>query len=289
MNTIAVKENLIQRKAGGLSSFSIKVLALALMTLDHIYYYLGGTVLEIPFIFTLLGRISAPLFIFAMAEGFVHTHDRKAYLKRLYIAAVLMSLGNFLVNKYLPHPGGAMVVNGMFATLFLVGLYIWGIEFFIKGIKTRQKKLMIKAGFMLGIPMMSGAALIILMDSPLILGIPGQILFNALFMLFPSPVLVEGSIFWVALGLGFYFLRNHKGWLAAFYSLMSGFFFISALEGGLSLTNIFLLNNQWFMIFALIFILLYNGEKGRKMKYAFYIYYPLHVYLLVLLARLIMP
>ncbi|WP_288868300.1 TraX family protein [Blautia pseudococcoides] len=73
---------------------------------------------------TLPGRISAPLFLFAMAEGFSHIHDRKAYLKRLYIASVLMSVGNDLINSYLPHPNGAMVINGMFATLFIVGLYM---------------------------------------------------------------------------------------------------------------------------------------------------------------------
>lgn len=75
-----------------------------------------------------------------MAEGFSHTHDRKAYLKRLYIASVLMSVGNGLVNAFLPHPGGAMVINGMFATLFLVGLYIWAIELLIEGGKERKWK-----------------------------------------------------------------------------------------------------------------------------------------------------
>ena len=111
----------------GFTSYSLKVLALLLMTLDHIYYYLGSGILPIPHIFTLLGRISAPLFLFAMAEGFSHTHDRMAYLKRLYLASVLMSVGNDLVNSFLPHPNGAMVINGMFATLFIVGLYIWAI------------------------------------------------------------------------------------------------------------------------------------------------------------------
>ena len=59
-----------------------------------------------------------------MAEGFSHIHDRKAYLKRLYIASVLMSVGNDLINSYLPNPNGAMVINGMFATLFIVGFYM---------------------------------------------------------------------------------------------------------------------------------------------------------------------
>lgn len=124
----------------GFTSYSLKVLALLLMTLDHIYYYLGGGILPVPHFFTLLGRISAPLFLFAMAEGFSHTHDRKAYLKRMYIASVLMSVGNDLINSYLPHPNGAMVINGMFATLFLVGLYIWAVELLIESVKEKNRK-----------------------------------------------------------------------------------------------------------------------------------------------------
>lgn len=35
---------------------------------------------------------------------------------------------------------------------------------------------------------------------------------------------------------------------------------------------------------ALIFIALYNGKRGLKMKYFFYIFYPAHLFLLYLLA-----
>ena len=68
---------------------------------------------------------------------------------------------------------------------------------------------------------------------------------------------------------------------------MSGFFFFSAAGAGLTYENLFILNDQWFMILSLPFILLYNGQRGRKMKYFFYVYYPLHVYLLVILARIV--
>ena len=112
MNTIALQKNQTAGKKWGFSSCSLKILALFLMTLDHIYVYLGDALL------------SAPLFLFVMAEGFSHTHNRLSYLKRLYIASVLMSIGNLLINTYLPHPKGAMVINGMFATLFVTGLYI---------------------------------------------------------------------------------------------------------------------------------------------------------------------
>ena len=37
---------------------------------------------------------------------------------------------------------------------------------------------------------------------------------------------------------------------------------------------------QLFMILAIPFILLYNGERGKENKWMFYIYYPLHMIIL---------
>ena len=38
---------------------------------------------------------------------------------------------------------------------------------------------------------------------------------------------------------------------------------------------------QWFSMAAIPFIALYNGRRGKhKMKYLFYIYYPLHLVVL---------
>lgn len=271
----------------GFTSYSLKVLALLLMTLDHIYYYLGSGILPIPHIFTLLGRISAPLFLFAMAEGFSHTHDRMAYLKRLYLASVLMSVGNDLVNSFLPHPNGAMVINGMFATLFIVGLYIWAIELLLGNIKKKNWKNIGIALAMLLIPIGSGIGITLYMGNTASVSPIGRIVFQALYTLVPSPIFVEGSVYWVFLGTGFYFLRNKKIGLSVFYVLMSGFFFFTAAGEGMTYENLFILNDQWFMVLSLPFILLYSGQRGKKMKYFFYMYYPLHVYVLVLLARLL--
>lgn len=286
MNTFAVSNKTTSAR-WGLTSCSMKILALFLMTLDHIYYYLGGGILPVPHFFTLLGRISAPLFLFAMAEGFSHTHDRMAYLKRLYLASVLMSIGNNLVNTCLPHPNGAMVINGMFATLFLTGLYIWAIELLIHSISKKEWKKLAVSLVMLLIPILSGCITLAIMSSSSALAPAVRIMFNAFYTLLPSPFLVEGSVFWVIMGIGFYFLRNHRIGLSIFYIILSGFFFLTAAGAGLTYENLFILNDQWFMILSLPFILMYNGKRGAKMKYTFYLYYPLHVYVLVLIARLI--
>ncbi len=40
---------------------------------------------------------------------------------------------------------------------------------------------------------------------------------------------------------------------------------------------------QMYMLFALPFILLYNGKKGKSLKYYFYVFYPLHMLLIALI------
>ena len=51
----------------GLNGFQLKILALVFMTLDHIYYFFNG-ILPIPYIFTIIGRLAMPIFVFLSTE-----------------------------------------------------------------------------------------------------------------------------------------------------------------------------------------------------------------------------
>ena len=44
---------------------------------------------------------------------------------------------------------------------------------------------------------------------------------------------------------------------------------------------------QWFSVLAMIPIALYNGNEGKKMKYFLYIYYPLHLGIIILLSHIV--
>ena len=81
-------------KQRGLSDFALKYFAMVCMILDHIHYFFSFTG-KIPLFFSWIGRLAAPLFLFCIVEGFLHTHDRKKYFLRIYAIAIFMGLVQF--------------------------------------------------------------------------------------------------------------------------------------------------------------------------------------------------
>ncbi len=269
----------------GLDSFQLKVLALIFMTFDHVAYFLTG-VIDIPSWFHIIGRIAAPIFIFMVANGFYYTRNKIGYMKRLYLWSVFMSIANTLANEYIPHPRGAMVINNIFATMFYIVFFLYFIDKLKAGIKEKNSKNII-------LPILVFIVIIVLQVSMFsILMNPtvevSRIVIMAAMTLLPTPLMVEGGLIFIILGIGFYYCLSSKKKTAIFYSIFCVvYFFIGVFPGGLTIDNLFLLNVQWLMILALPFILLYNRQKGRGMKYLFYVYYPAHVYGLLLLARVL--
>ncbi|MCQ5128084.1 conjugal transfer protein TraX [Butyricicoccus faecihominis] len=262
---------LTQKK--GINAFQLKLLALIIMTIDHIHYF-GSSLWNVPEILTLIGRIAAPIFVFMLANGFGYTHSRGKYLLRLYIGATLMQLGNIVMNRLFPLQNNVIVINGIFSTMALIVFYLICIEGLRGAARTRQYGRM--ALCILGIlaPIALSFALL-----PLLSAAPFAA--NALMIFVPLPLICEGGPLFVVLGIGFYYCRKSKLATGVFYTL---YCIITLLLIGLTPENI---QYIFFMWLSLPFILLYNGEKGRSMKYLFYIYYPAHVYILAIAASLL--
>lgn len=88
--------------------------------------------------------------------------------------------------------------------------------------------------------------------------------------------------------LVFYFFREDKIKLSIGYILISLFEFIMVSGGGLTYLNLFVLNYQWLMIFALPIILMYNGKRGlnnKFIKYMFYAFYPVHLWIITVISH----
>ena len=107
-----------------LSAFQLKLIAVAAMLADHIAWAFvpldsaAGQLLHI------IGRITAPVMCYFLAEGFFHTRDLKKYLVRMF----LFSLASGAAFSYFEWGGrfryGGM---GMIYTLFLglLAITVW--------------------------------------------------------------------------------------------------------------------------------------------------------------------
>lgn len=89
----------------------------------------------------------------------------------------------------------------------------------------------------------------------------------------------EASYLGIGMVLIFYYYREKKLALSIGYIVLSSIFII----GDFSYENIFLINYQWMMVFSLPFILTYNGERGKSLKYFFYVFYPIHIWVLYII------
>ena len=85
-------ENLIDtEKSEGLNSNQIKLIAIIAMTIDHLTWLFIPGCVHIWWVIALhmIGRITAPIMWFFIAEGFYYTHDKVKYATRLFIFAFI--------------------------------------------------------------------------------------------------------------------------------------------------------------------------------------------------------
>ena len=72
----------------GLNTFTLKMIAIISMLIDHIGYIFFPKVM----IFRIIGRLAFPIFAYVLSEGFLYTRDVKKYLLRLGLFALLSEI-----------------------------------------------------------------------------------------------------------------------------------------------------------------------------------------------------
>ncbi len=251
-------------KVLSLNRNQLKYLVIIAMLIDHIAWAFVPTQSALGQIMHIIGRLTGPTMAFFLVEGYVHTHDLKKYMKRMFWFAliswapfvyfefglwpVMLSQGQggleYGMNFYLAPFGKTLTIVpqfGVIYTLFLALIALWIFD---------------KAPWN---GLCKGAAITVLC----LLSLYGDwpvcdILFALIFFKYRNEPKKKWIIFPIA---GVVLL-----WL-----LMGGTF---------SPANAFQLG---ILLVPIIICLFYNGESGSKKafhKWFFYIFYPLHLLVL---------
>ena len=279
------------------SNFTLKIIALISMTLDHIglaiSMYDTNNVLVTPF--RIIGRLALPLFAFMIFEGMIHTKSKSKYILRLGVMAILIAISLVLL-KYLPLGMSSIADAGNIFIDLLLGACMLYFLF--------QKNKYIKLLAILPVLYSIGSAAVI----------NYEITNSMTIHWFPFFLRGQYNYYSVGLILLFYlsyiFSKIYVRWYAKSIDLNENIFIGTYLEHtaytsicailSFTFTFIFVMiensfatiavNCQMYAIISSAFILLYNGKRGYNSKwfqYGCYIYYPLHILIIGLVLYLI--
>lgn len=268
----------------GLTGFGLKYLALVCMVLDHIHYFFEFTG-KIPLWFSWVGRLAAPLFLFCLIEGFIHTHDKKRYFLKIYSISVIMGLiqfGFYNVLNFAVRGDGFFPVNAMLSSFSILLVVLMGIDW------VRQKKFLIGIPAVV-IPVILPYIIYPLVYTPLVNAGNGTGLFLANlinFSILPlhtliqdggTLTLIEGVILYL-----FSFCKNKNVRVYAYmiFELVYGIGLVTLAIGSFNVHTLIFEAFEWMSAFSGIFMLCYNGERGHGNSKFFYLFYPAHIYVL---------
>lgn len=260
-----------KRKYVKISTSILKIIALIAMLLDHLEGSFPNT---FPVAFGWIGRIAIPVFMFCVIQGLIHTSNTRKYLIRLYIGSVIMSVGSFILQTFFSK-AQFQIADNIFATFFLLAVLIT----LAKTKLTPKKKMRLWIYFVV-IQIISFLLIIRLQ----MVSRSFAYLANGLL---PNIISSQGSILFLMLGILMYAFKNNRLKFSVMYVIFCVLMFVGAVFSGFTVQNLFFANYQWMMIIALPLMLAYNGERGRSLKYFFYTFYPLHIWILFLIANFI--
>jgi hypothetical protein len=291
----------------GLTGSTLKIIAITVMFIDHfaaivLYRYLESVypTLNVPlntkvqililvnYIMRLIGRLGFPIFCFLLIEGFGYTRNRRKYAGRLALFALLSEIPfDLAFNKAVLE----ITYQNVFFTLLVGLLTIWGLDVFLQ---SRKEKTTVKKDVVL---QFIGAAAI-----------------TAAGMAVAEVLRTDYAAVGVGTIAAMYLVRqNYHAWAGIvcaiafagrmlqynslqYENLISGLVLLVVLMGivilcrkkkdntramlaGCSVLTIAMPIE--FTAYATVpMIAAYNGKRGLRLKYVFYLFYPVHILLL---------
>ncbi len=144
-----------------MSNFTLKLIALIAMTIDHIGYFMPhGTTFYV--VCRMIGRLAFPIFLFLLFEGYNHTSNLRKYILSLLIFAIIsiypfyytfgmsynvfftLALGVLLLHFFKTNDNPLSHSFALLCSVIIALPFDWGVVcmftiYFCKNIKTTKK------------------------------------------------------------------------------------------------------------------------------------------------------
>lgn len=271
--------------------FSISIFNIGKLSTLNEYTWVGALVL----VFRMIGRIALPIYVFLLVEGFCHTKDIKAYMIRMYLFAFISEIPFDLATcgKWISF-NQQNVFWGLAIGLSVLFLY------------QRLEKSKVKTQQILGV---LGIPALAAMFFGLISGAKwgdrgimelGKLVTVVLYLI---ALLISISIYLIkkkqsseyeanlrfakllvmviGMGITVFIRSDYYFGIVVSVSLLYHFRQKRIKAAGLGILSLILADpSELTAILGLIPIAAYNGKRGLKIKYLFYIFYPGHLLIL---------
>lgn len=263
------KRETMSKLKNGIPANSIKIIAACLMLIDHIaafliypklanggfedYYFWN----DLYWSMRIVGRVAFPLFAFFVVEGKKYTKNPWKYIARLLGFAVISEIPFVLARK-----GHMRVVSGEFPYVSMTNVFFtMAIALFAMILMDWLVKRISTMIFVLPVIYITVfVADIVDCDY----GLYGVLAMEVGYLV--------GKITDYMISLGK--MKEKEGQMAVIIAICTILFFMNGIEK--------------YVVFAIIPVLLYNGERGRGSKYFFYAFYPIHIMVLYAVKCLIL-
>ncbi len=241
------------RRCNVLTGNQLKMIAALLMLIDHIGVMLYPDVLEL----CIIGRLSFPIFSFLIAVGSSHTKNKQKYFLIVFLLGILCQTVFYIVDgsKHL----------GILITFSFSIVLCYLLEYVKKTLFSKERGTLPK--------ILSGIAFV--------LAIYLTYQFNQYFN-------VDYGFYGCVLPLFACVCRSVKTGESVYLKPLDKNIFHVILFGiGLYLLSMDCGGVQMYSLWAIPLLLLYSGKRGKcRMKWFFYIFYPVHFVVLALIQQL---
>lgn len=248
-----------RRRLRKFNAFELKVFMAALMILDHLDHIPGFLSPETAGLFHVLTRCVAVWFAYAAVESFLHTRSRLNYTARLFLAAAVMALGNLVLNR-LGEDAGLSIHNNIFLTLGLGVVTLSALaELRYTASPWRKLGCLVGATAVVALGAIYAEGGLVLLPFMLIT-----------YLCRKDPRRRNAAYLFLSVALFAVFYQPYPSWQATVQMLA--------------------FNSDFLFITVLPFLGLYNGKRGPKKTSTtlfFYLFYPLHLWVIQIIALLV--